>query len=103
MVEIWHLEWGGGEIANQILLLLWNFPFGQILGKTLGIPQANLGPTSGQPQANLRPTSGQPQANIRQTSGKSQANLRQTSGQPRANCGQTSGKTSVLHYVKTHG
>ena len=34
MVVINHLEWGDGELANQISL--WNFPFGLTYGLTYG-------------------------------------------------------------------
>ena len=81
MVEIKYLEWGDGEIANQILFLLWK-------------PQAK-------PRANLR-------QNLGQTSGKTlgkpwakpPANLRQTSGKPWENLGQNLGQTWVLTLCK---
>ena len=76
MVEIEHLEWDDGEIANQILL--WNFPFGHTLGKPWAKPWAkpwpNLGQTLAKPWPNLRQTLDKLGANL----GKSCGNIPQT-------------------------
>ena len=58
MVGIWHLEWGDGEIANQ--LLLWNFPFRvrAKFGQSLGNVRAKFGQSLGKVWAKFGQCSG---------------------------------------------